>query len=353
MPPGCPGFWPTVSPSANNTFMSSSGLPDLADFQSALIIKPSSLGDIVHTLPAVHALKQARPYLRIRWLANTEWTPLLQGAPFLDDVIDFPRKRFRGPLAMIQAARWALSELPPTFKPEIVLDFQGLFRSALLARASGSRPIIGLSDSREGARFLHDRIVSVDASAHAVDRYLAMPRAFGIPVDADRLQFPLAPGSLPADWPHRDDLIVVHPWSRGAGKSLSPEALQALCEALAPQPVVLVGMTDDKTRPRGGHILDFSHRTNLTELMACLRAARWVISVDSGPMHMAAAVNDRILGIHTWSDPRKVGPYNPKAWVWKAGRMAHRGEFSDLEARAEAEVTPRAARKIGEWVLQA
>jgi ADP-heptose:LPS heptosyltransferase len=333
--------------------MRSSGLPDLADFQSALIIKPSSLGDIVHTLPAVHAIKQAWPYLRIRWLANTEWTPLLHGASFVDSVIPFPRKSFRGPLAMIQAARWALGELSTTFKPEIVLDFQGLFRSALLARASGSRPIIGLSDSREGARLLHDRIVPVDASAHAVDRYLAMPRAFGIPVDAEHLQFPMAAGSLPVDWPRRDDLIVVHPWSRGEGKSLSPEALQALCDALAPQPVVLVGMTEDTSRPKGGHILDFSHRTKLTELLACLRAARWVISVDSGPMHMAAAVNDRTLGIHTWSDPRKVGPYNPKAWVWKAGRIAHHGEFSDLEARAEGEVTPRTARKIGEWVLQA
>jgi ADP-heptose:LPS heptosyltransferase len=333
--------------------MSSPGLPDLADFHSALVIKPSSLGDIVHTLPAVHAIKQARPYLRIRWVANTEWTPLLQGVPFLDSVIAFPRKSFRGPLAMIQAARWALSELPPSFKPEIVLDFQGLFRSAMLARASGSRPIIGLSDSREGARLLHDRIIPVDASAHAADRYLAVPRAFGISVDADNLQFPLASGSLPRDWPQRDDLIVVHPWSRGAGKSLSPEALQALCDALAPQPVVLVGMTEDRSRPQGGHIIDFSHRTNLAELVACLRTARWVISVDSGPMHMAAAVNDRTLGIHTWSDPRKVGPYNPRAWVWKAGRIVHRGELTDLEASAEGEVTPNAARSIGEWVLQA
>lgn len=333
--------------------MSLSGLPDLADFQSALVIKPSSLGDIVHTLPAVHALKQARPYLRIRWVANSEWTPLLEGAPFLDSVIAFPRKSFRGPLAMIRAARWALSELPPVFKPEIVLDFQGLFRSGVLARASGSRPVIGLSDSREGSRFFHDRILPVDPAAHAVDRYLSVPRAFGIQVDADSLRFPLAPGCLPAGWPQRDDLIVVHPWSRGAGKSLSPEALQALCDALAPRPVVLVGMTDEKSRPQGGHIIDFSHRTHLAELVACLRSARWVVSVDSGPMHIAAAVNDRTLGIHTWSDPRKVGPYNPRAWVWKVGRIAHRADFSDLEARAECEVTPKAARRIGEWVQQA
>jgi ADP-heptose:LPS heptosyltransferase len=332
--------------------MSHPALPDLAEFRSALIVKPSSLGDIVHTLPAVHAIKLAHPHLRLRWVANTEWTPLLQGTSWLDEVIPFPRKSFRGLTAIFKATRWAKQTLPTQQGPEIVLDFQGLLRSAVLARASGSRPILGMSDSREGARLLHDHIISVDPAAHAVDRYLAMPRALGIEIDAEHLSFPLAPGTLPKDWPQRDDLIVVHPWSRGSGKSLSHEALQALCDTLAPHPVVLVGMSEDKERPTGGHVTDFSHRTSLAELIACLRHARWVISVDSGPMHIAAAVNDRTLGLHTWSDPRKVGPYNPRAWVWKAGRIAHRRDFNDLEVNTEAEITTEAAQQIGEFVLK-
>jgi ADP-heptose:LPS heptosyltransferase len=252
--------------------------------------------------------------------------------------------------AIFKAARWARATLPGSTQPEIVLDFQGLMRSAVLARASGARPIIGLSDSREGARLLHDHVIPVDAAAHAVDRYLTLPRALGLTIDADNLEFPLAPGTLPAGWPQRDDLIILHPWSRGAGKSLTPGALQTLCDTLAPHPVVLVGMSDDKSRPAGAHITDFSHRTSLAELIACLRHARRVISVDSGPMHIAAAVNDNTLGLHTWSDPRKVGPYNPRAWVWKAGRIAHRQDFTDQEVRTEADITPEAARQIGEWV---
>lgn len=330
--------------------MSDAALPNLADFRSVLIVKPSSLGDIVHTLPAVHAIKQAHPHLRMRWVANTEWTPLLLGAPWLDEVIPFPRRSFRGITAIFKAARWARATLPGSTQPEIVLDFQGLMRSAVLSRASGARPIIGLSDSREGARLLHDHVIPVDAAAHAVDRYLTLPRALGLTIDADNLKFPLAPGTLPADWPQCDDLIILHPWSRGAGKSLTPGALQTLCDTLAPNPVVLVGMSDDKARPSGAHITDFSHRTSLAELIACLRHARRVISVDSGPMHIAAAVNDNTLGLHTWSDPRKVGPYNPRAWVWKAGRIAHRQDFTDQEVRTEADITPEAARQIGEWV---
>jgi len=332
--------------------MSHPALPNLAEFRSALIVKPSSLGDIVHTLPAVFAIKQAYPHLRLRWLANTEWAPLLQGATWLDEVIPFPRKSFRGLTAIIKATRWARQTLPTQLGPEVVFDFQGLLRSAVLSRSSGSRPIIGLSDSREGARFLHDHIISVDSSAHAVDRYLSLPRALGIEIDSNNLSFPLAPGILPKDWPQRDDLIVIHPWSRGAGKSLSNEALQSLCDTLAPRPIVLVGMSEDKTRPNGEHITDFSHRTTLAELIACLRSARWVISVDSGPMHIAAAVNDHTLGLHTWSDPRKVGPYNPLAWVWKAGRIAHRRDFTNAEACAEAEITTEAAKQIGEFILK-
>ena len=332
--------------------MSATALPSLADFRSALIVKPSSLGDIVHTLPAVQAVHQAYPNLQLRWVANTEWTPLLQGAPWLDEIIPFPRQNFRGPSAIFKAASWAKAMLPAKDKPEIVFDFQGLFRSALLARASGSRPIIGLSDSREGAHFLHDCIIPVDAAAHAVDRYLALPRAFGIDVNPDTLSFPLASGQAPKDWPLVDKFIVIHPWSRGVGKSLSHDTLQALCDALSPRPVALVGMSEDKKRPTGTHIIDFSHRTTLAELIWVLRQARWVISVDSGPMHIAAAVNDRTLGLHTWSDPRKVGPYNPRSWVWKAGRIAHRQDFTPGECLKESEVHAEDAGPIAAFILE-
>lgn len=328
-----------------------SSLPSLTDFRSALIVKPSSLGDIVHTLPAVQAIHEAYPHLNLRWLANTEWTPLIQGSPMLTEVIPFPRKQFRGLLGPLKMRGWSRSlKTMPRETLEIVLDFQGLFRSGFLARARGSRPVIGLSDSREGARFFHDHIVPVDAGAHAVDRYLAIPRAFGIAVDADRLTFPLAAGSCPLGWPERQDLILVHPWSRGEGKSLTPEVLEALCDALAPLPVVLVGMSQGAAIPQGGHIHDFSNRTSLAELAWALRQAQFVISVDSGPMHMAAGVNDNTLGIHTWSDPRQVGPYNPRAWVWKAGRIAHRTDFQPEEYASTQIPTPADAGEIARFV---
>lgn len=328
--------------------------PNLRDFKSALIIKPSSLGDIVHTLPAVKALRDAHPHLKIRWLANTEWTPLLQGSLLIDEVIPFPRKTFRGLAGLLRFWNWRRTwMLLPREEPEIVLDFQGLLRSGLVSSWRGSESIIGLSDAREGSRFFYHHIVRVDAGAHAVDRYLELPRALGIQIEPADTVFELAEGNPPSGWPESlTDFVAVHPWSRGEGKSLSNTALQALCEALAPHPVVLVGMTDDLTRPRGAHLHDWSHRTSLAELIWVLRRARFCVSVDSGPMHIAAAVNPRTLGIHTWSDPRKVGPYPHEVHVWKAGRIARRSEFSGEECGSEASVTEQDARGIGEWVSQ-
>ncbi|WP_395737098.1 glycosyltransferase family 9 protein [Prosthecobacter sp.] len=328
-------------------------LPSLRDFRSALIVKPSSLGDIVHTLPAVKALRDAHPWLKIRWLANTEWTPILKGSPLIDEVIPFPRKTFRGPVGLLRFWNWRRTWMTlPREEPEIVLDFQGLLRSGVVSSWRGSKMVIGLSDAREGSRFFYNHTVPVDAGAHAVDRYLKLPRALGIRVEPEDIAFDLAPGTEPAGWSEPKGFIAVHPWSRGEGKSLSNSALHALCDALAPHPVVLVGMTSDPSRPTGSHIHDWSQRTTLPELIWIMRQTRFCISVDSGPMHIAAAVNPQTLGIHTWSDPRKVGPYPAGVHVWKAGRIAKRSEFSAEECQRDAGVSDEDARGIGEWVVR-
>jgi ADP-heptose:LPS heptosyltransferase len=117
--------------------------------------------------------------------------------------------------------------------------------------------------------------------------------------------------------------------------------------------VILVGRTEGETKISGSHVISLLNRTTLGELLWLLRRARFIVSVDSGPMHLAAALQPhRTLGIHTWSDPRKVGPYDKKAWVWKAGRMAHREDFSAEEAGRNMPFGPSDARSIANHVLQ-
>lgn len=324
-------------------------LPDLRDFRSALIVKPSSLGDIVHTLPSVRAIKAAHPHLKLRWIAKPEWLPLIEGSPDVDEVIPFPQREFRGLTGAARMGRWSIEwNKAEREVPEIVLDFQGLLRSGLISFARGSRPIIGLSDAREGASKFYDHIVPVDAGAHAVDRYLELPRALGVPVDEVTFSLP-AGAALGRELPK--GYVLVHPYSRGAGKSLGHHELQVFCDCLTTVPVMIVGVSKNAQPVRGSHVIDLTNQTSLAQLIDLMRRAAVVVSVDSGPMHIAAAVNDQTLGLHTWSDPRKVGPYNPKAWVWKAGRIAHRQDFSAAECDHTQTIHEGDARRIADFAM--
>lgn len=132
---------------------------------------------------------------------------------------------------------------------------------------------------------------------------------------------------------------------------MSSRELQTLCECLT-MPVVVVGVSREPSSLAGAHITDLTNQTGLLQLTWLMRRARFVVSVDSGPMHMACAVNDHVLGIHTWTDPRKVGPYNEKAWVWKAGQIAHRQEFTDEQYKHCQAPTEGDARRIADFVLK-
>ena len=147
---------------------------------SILILKPSSLGDIVHTLPAVSALKRRWPAAAIRWLVNPEWAPLLLGNPAVDETLLFPRHSFRGITGPLRLWRWARA-FGKAGAADLVLDFQCLLRSALVGRFCRRSQFHGLSDAREGAGFFYDAMARVHSGMHAVDRYLALVESVGAP----------------------------------------------------------------------------------------------------------------------------------------------------------------------------
>jgi ADP-heptose:LPS heptosyltransferase len=332
--------------------MSEAAPVDLTRFRSALVVKPSSLGDIVHTLPAVHRIKRAFPHLQMRWLLNPEWIPLVEGNPDITQVIPFPRGEFRGPRSLPALLRW-LRQFNHADRPvpEVALDFQGLLRSSLLSLIRGADAIVGMSDAREGAPFFYKHIVPVASSDHAVERSLAFARALGAAEDSAP-EFLLPPGEWSLQ-PLPRRFVLLHPYSRGHGKSMREDALRSLCECLAPHTVVIVGRAENAAPPAAPHIISLLNQTSLLQLLWLARRASACISSDSGPMHIAAAVQpERTLGIHTWSDPRRVGPYDPRALVWKAGRIAHRTEFNDAEARTNAPFGPPEARRLADFVLQ-
>jgi heptosyltransferase I len=316
------------------------GLRALQTPTSILVIKPSSLGDVVHAMPAVACVKRRWPQARLSWLVNPEWAPILAENQDVNEVIEFPRERFRGLSGIMRLPGW-IRALRERVKPDITLDFQGLFRSGFIARRSGGQ-VWGTSDSREFARLFHDHVVPVPPRhepLHSVLRCLTLAAALGCDTSGPPA-WRLPAGTAPrAGLPPR--FVLLHPFSRGAGKSLSGVEVAAFCRALAPTPVVLAGRADVHA-PDG--VINLLNATTLPELCWLVRNAAFTVSVDSGPMHIAAALTGRLLAIHTWSDPRNVGPFQPRAWVWKDGRIGRVGDFPT------AEPCERAA--LGAWTAE-
>lgn len=332
-------------------------LTDFEAIKHVLVVKPSSLGDIVHTLPAVEALARRYPQWEIDWVANPEWLPLVKGHPQLHGTIPFPRANLRGAMAPGRFLRWT-QQLRAAMDYDLCLDFQGLMRSALIARGSGARWRLGLSDAREGAGLFCQALADVNDRLHAVERYLALAEFCGAaPCLGKELPLPHLPkGSCPeaaaGQGLERGEFVVLHPWSRGQGKSLERADIKLVLEELAPRRVVLVGRIEHSQLLENlpTHVLDLSNQTTLPELCWVLARAAATISVDSGPMHLAAAFSAPLLALHAWSDPRKVGPWKTEAAVWKAGQFATRTTIDPDLAAGVGELGRPAAEAVVEWV---
>jgi heptosyltransferase I len=303
----------------------------MSDYQSLLLIKPGSFGDVVHALPCAAALKRHDPAMRLTWLVDERWEPLLADNPFIDEVVVFPRQRFRRLDGKLRSVPWALDL--KRFRPDVALDLQGLLRSGLMAKCSRARRIVGLSDAREGGRWFYDEVATVQPGEHSVRRYLRALDALGVP-QPENPEFTLPEGTSPVGAP-QGPFVLLHPFARGQGKSLTPEQVVTLCQELQPATVVLAGAgTPPANLP--ANTISLLNTTTISELIWLIRAADFVISVDSGPMHIAAAVTSRLVSIHTWSDPRLVGPFNEHAWIWQGGELRQQrlGEVTLPEARS-------------------
>jgi heptosyltransferase-1 len=296
---------------------------------SILIIKPSSLGDVVHTLPAVAAVRDAYPKATITWLINPEWAPLLRGNQDVNHVHIFPRKDFSGLGASTSLMAWL--KQTRKMQPDLALDFQGLLRSALIGRISGAKELVGLSDGREGSRLFYHRSAKVSRREHAIERYLKLAEAVGAKI-GDALRSPIPSGDPLPRFDEYPPFILLHPFARGQRKSLSNSVIEEICRTFAPTRVVVVGRSPRKLNPPE-NCVELTNQTSLLQLIRLIRVARFIISVDSGPMHIAAAVTDRLLSIHTWTDPARVGPYNPDAWIWKNGELVRVADLPQKKLR--------------------
>jgi lipopolysaccharide heptosyltransferase I len=302
----------------------------LDDARRILLVKPSALGDVVHALPVVATLKRRYPHVSLDWLIEEEAAPLVQGHPAIASFVVSGRRRWHRQLrspadvpATLREIRAFVSEVRRR-RYDAVLDLQGLFKSALYVVVAGAPLRVGLADGREGAPWvLTHRVPVPPQPVHAVERYLALAaavdaceavREFTIPLGADDVE---AAQQLLADLPC--PRVVLHPAARWPTKLWEVDRWRAVAASLAADGagVVLTGGPTDA--PITSAICEGLHpmprslagRLSLKQLAAVLGSADLMITVDSGPMHIAGALGTPVVALFGPTDPARTGPVGP------------------------------------------
>lgn len=297
--------------------------------KSILIIRPGSLADIIHALPAIALLRKAHPHAEITWVIDAELAPLLRGNPDVNHVHFLPRGKLRALGAPTSLLPWLKKS--GQIHPDLALDFQGSLHSVLIAKISGAKEIYGMSNALAGVTWFYDRVAPVNRRSHPVEHYLKLAECAGATV-GESLRCSVPSGDPLPRFDAQPSFVLLHPFARGQDKSLSNRAIEEFCQSLAPTRVVVVGQTRNRINTPE-NCVDLTRQTSLLELIWLIRVARFVVSVESGPMHIAAAVTPNVLSIHSWTDPLRIGPYNPDAWVWKHGQLYRVGELETAKIR--------------------
>jgi heptosyltransferase-1 len=286
-----------------------------------LIVKPSSLGDIVHSLPFLYALKQCFPGAEIHWVIAHGFEGLLQGHPMIHRLWIIKKdswRNIRNARQTVQEVRLLFRELKQE-KYDLVIDLQGLLRSGIITSATGSPVRIGFQEAREGSRVFYTHTVTGGKDIHAVDRYLKIAEYLGC--DISDISFPFPPVErassfipYPSSLPTPDGYAVLVPGARWKTKRWPAEHFGKLA-SLLPTKTCIVGSKGDSTIAdeivslSKGKSISLAGKTDLKDLLNIMKQAQFVVSNDSGPMHIAAALGTPVFAIFGPTDPRKTGPY--------------------------------------------
>ena len=304
-------------------------ITDLAQLhpQRVCIIKPSSLGDVVHALPVLAALHDRWPHSHFSWVINQSLTRLVAEHPALDEVIPFDRGSMNGgPRGIANFCRFLYMLRSKRF--DLTIDLQGLLRSGLMAAATGAPVRVGLAEAREGSRlFLTHPIKPSPTTTHAVDKLLAVAEALGAAVESPRFVVPISESER--TWARQilnatpRPILVLNPGARWLTKRWPPEHFAEIARRAVEHHrvgLVVVGAPEDqplaaalRVALAGLPLLDLAGKTTLGQLAAVIEASEVFVSNDTGPLHLAAAIGAKTVGIFTCTSPLKTGAYGPKA----------------------------------------
>jgi heptosyltransferase I len=294
-----------------------------------LLIKLSALGDVIQTLPTLEVLREIYPRAEITWLVEEAAAPILEDHPALNILLVSRRRSWMAAWRRGGAWQSAWQEFRPLAQTlrqrpyDIVIDLQGLLKSAFWTSLARSPRKIGFDRTREYSYLaLTERLEPYDPDEHAVRRYLRVAQHLGAAGETVcfRLALPVGTGkNLEYLWTEKTGpLIVMHPGTRWATKQWPPAYFAALAEALIRErqaQVIFTGSPADRSLISQIRSLmqlpakDLSGRTDLKTLARLFYQADAAVTTDTGPMHLAAAVGTPVAAVFGPTAPWRTGPF--------------------------------------------
>jgi heptosyltransferase I len=312
--------------------------PQMADPRKKfLFIKVSSLGDVVHALPALRTLRANHPHSYIAWLVEAPYQDLLYNNPDLDEIIVIRTRRWRKNWTLKTLGEiWATVSLLRKRRFDVALDLQGLIKTGLIARLSGARQRLGLNrkNCKEplNALFTNRRAAFIGPRNHVVDIYLNLIRLLGDNQQALQthpLDVPEGT-SLPVDLFFQENpeisakpIAIINPGAGFPTKLWKLERFAKLADRVAEELglSILLGWGPGE-KGMAEQIADqmqqkfwIAPKTSIQESIVLFRHAALMISCDSGPLHLAAAMGIPTVSIFGPTDPTRNGPYGPNHQV--------------------------------------
>lgn len=252
-----------------------------------LVLRLSALGDVIHTIPAVAGLRNAHPHARIRWVVEAPYRELVEIVAGVEAVPVRLKKRELS----LRAMRG----------PDTAIDFQGLIKSAVLARLSGAKRRIGFDRHairEKPALLFTNEKRAVDTTKHVIDQNLQLA---GVPWTAGNWSaYPQKVEGFGGD-------VVLLPGAGKPNKLWPVERFRELAKRIGDKALVVWGPGErDLAEAIGARV---APPTNLRELAWLLQQAQVVIGADTGPLHLADALGTKVIGLYGPTDPRRNGPY--------------------------------------------
>ena len=284
-----------------------------------LIIKPSSLGDVIHALPFLKAIKDRYPDSRVDWVISRRLKGIIEDNPLIDELIVIDKDSW-GSIGNLSQTVTEIFRTARNLRKkhyDIIADLQGLLRSGIISFITPAVLKIGFDNAREGSRYFYNKRVSVNSSIHAVEKNLKIAGALG--AKPEKTEFPLKVDEKAREEVKRlinnaGEYILIIPSARWRTKIWPAENFASLIKRL-PVTSVITGSPDDKdiarkiTDKSPNNTIDICGRTGLKELVALIEGAKVVVSGDSGPIHIAAALGKPVIALFGPTDASKTGPY--------------------------------------------